>query len=204
MTYKSLLSLDMSTTCTGWSEFDYEEGVLSTWGIVKPKVKGITKMKYPEAPLMRIKSVTEKIMDLIDYSPHLPGIILIEEISGSKNRMGQKTLDGLHWHVLNALNDRELLDRVRYYDVTGADGWRTHLRLKLSPEDKVHNKQAKEVNKSLAKGIPKIPEVNVKTLSCRFANKHYGLDLDHNVRKEDADLADSICMAHAFMHEVQW
>lgn len=195
MDAKILLSLDMSTSCTGWSLFEIETGALLTHGLIKPSTRGgIAKMTYPRQQLMKMLDISAQIEQLI--LTHNPSIIVIEEIAGSKNRMGQKTLDGLHFIVVMAIE--KFLDQVRYYDVTGSNGWRTHLKLRLSDADKLANKEAKKLNKKLA-ASQRMPVVTPKHLACRHANARFNLALDYDSRETDGDLADSISMGDSFL-----
>lgn len=195
MDAKILLSLDMSTTCTGWSTFNMETKQLISHGLIKPSTKGgVAKMLYPKQQLTKMVDIASQIKILIEQIN--PAQIVIEEIAGSKNRMGQKTLDGLHFILVFFIEP--WLNNVAYYDVTGADGWRTHLRLKQSDADKLQNKEAKKLNKKLP-AAQRLPVVTPKTLACRYANSRFGLSLDCDTRETDGDLADSISMGDAFM-----
>lgn len=192
---ETLLSLDMSTACTGYSLFNINNNTLLTYGLIKPSTKGgVNKMKYPKQQLTKMLDIATQIEQLILM--HNPSVIVIEEIAGSKNRMGQKTLDGLHFIVAMAIEP--FLDRVKYYDVTGADGWRTHLKLRLTDADKLANKEAKKLNKKLA-ASQRIHVVTPKHLACRHANYTYNLSLDCDKSETDGDIADSVSMAHAFI-----
>lgn len=193
---KYLLSLDLSTTCTGFSVFSLEDKSLVTHGFIKPKVKGVTKLKYPEQQLEKMKSLAEQILELIEsYKPHQ---IVIEEIAGSKQRLGQKTLDGLHWIVCYYLQGKFPLSKLFFYDVTGTDGWRTHLRLKMSDADKHHNKEAVKLNKKLTRG-QQIPKITPKHLACRYVNKTFGTDFNVDLNATDNDVCDSIAMGSAYL-----
>lgn len=192
---RSLLSLDLSTTCTGWSVFDIEEKKLITYGILKPSTKGISKLVYPKQQLTKMIDLSFKIRSLIEN--YKPSLIVIEEIAGSKQRLGQKTLDGLHWILL--IHIQEFIDVVHYYDVTGSDGWRTHLGLKLSDSDKLANKEAKKLNPKLGKDVTLLPIYDAKDLACRYANAKYGLALDPQLNQFDADVGDSVCLGDAFL-----
>jgi hypothetical protein len=144
-----LLSLDLSTTCTGWAVFDVDQNKLITYGTLKPSIKGLSKLKYPKQQLTKMIDLAFKVRGLIEN--YKPTYIVIEEVAGSKQRIGQKVLDGLHWIVL--MHIREFIDIVYFYDVTGVDGWRTHLNLRLSEQDKINNKEAKKLNKEIGKDI---------------------------------------------------
>jgi hypothetical protein len=191
---KYLLSLDLSTTCTGWSVFEEETGKLVTYGILKPSTKGISKMVYPQQQLTKMIDLSLQIRNLI--ANYKPNHIVIEEIAGSKQRLGQKVLDGLHWVLL--MHIQEMIPIITYYDVTGADGWRTALGLKLTELDKLSNKEAKKMNKDLA---PKsrLPVYDAKDLACRYANSTYGLALDPQTNQYDNDVGDSVSMGSAWL-----
>lgn len=152
-------------------------------------------MVYPRQQLTKMIDISAKVKALVDnYKPHH---IVIEEIAGSKQRLGQKVLDGLHWIVLN--NVPEIIDIVSYYDVTGAAGWRTHLNLKLSEADKASNKEAKKLNPTLGRGVSKLPIYDAKDLACRYVNLKYGLSLDPQTNQYDADIGDSVAMGSAWL-----
>ena len=197
---KILLSLDMSTTCTGWSTFDIETKKLLDYGIFKPKVPLVTKMKYPEKQLKVCVNMADQIGDLIENTDY--DFIVIEEINRHMNRMAGKTLDILHGFVWQEIYLRDTLDLVYYMDSDGKDGWRSRkcLSLLLSDADRQHNKEAKKLNKSMGKGHKKIPIINKKHLAARYVNRAYGTNFDVDERKTDSDLADSIGLGHAFLH----
>lgn len=189
-----LLSLDLSTTCTGWSVFTIDDQKLVTYGTLKPSTKGLSKMIYPKQQLTKMIDLSFQVRSLIENFK--PSRIVIEEIAGSKQRLGQKVLDGLHWIVL--MHIQEYIDIIQYYDVTGVDGWRTHLGLKLTEEDKLANKEAKKMNKDLAPSS-RLPIYDAKDLSCRYANATFGLSLNPQVNQYDADVGDSVSMGAAYL-----
>lgn len=192
---KIILSLDMSTTCTGWAVLGIQSRQLLARGTLKPSTKGgVAKMVYPRQQLTKMVDLGHQILNLIEnYKPHC---IVIEEIAGSKNRLGQKTLDGCHFVVMWIIE--QYLDIVRYYDVGGAVGWRTHLRMRLSDADKLHNKQAKVLNKRL-QASQRLPIYSWKHLACRHANARFNTCLDCDTTVTDGDQADAISMGDAFL-----
>lgn len=199
---KTLLAIDLSTTCTGYAFFDVTpkenpEHVVSnllSYGKIKGKSKGLSKDKYPKKPLMKMIHMGEEILQLINNLK--PDHIVFEEISGSTNRLSQKTLDGCHFVVAWIIE--EYLDRVSYQDVTGSDGWRSALLgLRLSDADKKNNKESNKLNKKLMK-TQKLPIIGPKHLSCRFANWKFGTNFDVDNEPTDADAADAICLGYAF------
>lgn len=189
-----LLSLDLSTTCTGWSVFDIDQAKLLDYGTLKPSTKGLSKMVYPKQQLTKMIDLSFKIIGLIEN--YKPTHIVIEEIAGSKQRIGQKVLDGLHWILL--MHIQQYIDIVTYYDVTGFDGWRTHLNLRLTDADKLANKEAKKLNKDLDPAS-RLPVYDAKDLACRYVNMTHGLSLDPQTNQYDADIGDSVAMGTAFI-----
>lgn len=190
-----LLSIDLSTTCTGFSTFNLETKELIDYCALKPSTKGLKGLVYPELTLVKMQNFALKLRDYILEVD--PSIIVIEEIAGSKNRMGQKTLDGMHWILLKAIP--EYIKRVHYYDVTGAKGWRTNLGLKLTDADKATNKEYRKLNKNLEKGTKKLPIIGPKHLAARYVNYTYGTHFDVDANTSDNDIADSIAMGSAFL-----
>lgn len=195
---KTLLSLDLSTTCTGFSLFNID-GTLLTYGTIKPATKindlVLSKLKYPHPQLLKMIDLSLKIKQLIEIQkPHL---IVIEEIAGSRNRLGQKVLDSLHFLLLYHI--QECIPIISFFDVTGAEGWRTMLELRLSDADKAQNKEAKKLNPKLAKGTQKLPIIGPKDLACRYVNVQFGLNLNPQVNSTDSDIGDSISMGSAFI-----
>lgn len=192
---KKLLSIDLSTSSTGFATF-YWNGTLLDCGIIKPKkVKGKKdETTYPETQLLRMYSICSQIVDLVDKE--VPDVIVIEEIAGSSSRLGQKTLDGIHWILADYLYKNGTIKKIVYYDVTGVSGWRTHLRLVLSDADKLHNKEAKKLNK-ITRGKKIIP-ITPKHLACRYVNHFFKMNLDVDLNKSDSDVSDAICIGHSY------
>lgn len=197
-----LLSLDLSTTCTGWSVFNLKDKNLIKYGYLKPKVKGLSKLNYPKKQLEVCRNLTIQIIQLIDIISNedkcVISHIVIEEINKHKNRMSGKTLDSLHAILWDRLDS--MLDRVTYIDSDGKDGWRSRkgLNLIFSDEDKERNKESRKLNKSLP-SKQQIPIINKKHLACRFVNRTYGTSFNVDLNSEDADICDSIGLGHVFL-----
>lgn len=190
-----LLSLDLSTTCTGWSVFDIESHKLITYGILKPNLKEVKDLEYPEQQLRKMMDLSIKITGLIKN--YKPDHIVIEEIAGSRSRLTQKVLDGLHWIVV--LYNIEYVSIMSFFDVSGIDGWRTWLGLKMNDQDKAQNKEYKKLNKELKPGTRKLPIIDAKDLACRYANTEFGLSLNPQENQYDADIGDSVAMGSAWI-----
>ncbi|RLI54081.1 MAG: hypothetical protein DRP09_14060 [Candidatus Thorarchaeota archaeon] len=187
---KFLISIDYSTTCTGYAIFNLDTGKLVRYGILKPKVIGVTKLKYPKLQLEKIRSLAYQLVDLINEVQ--PVAIIVEEINRHKSRLAGKTLDGGHYIFLDRLSD-EYLAKLSFIDSDGKDGWRSAqgLNLYLSLQDKVLNKERRSLNKK-GKLAKKLPIITKKHLACRWVNEHYKLSLDCDKTSSDGDLADAI------------
>ncbi len=195
------ISLDLSTSCTGWAVWEYETKTLLDCGILKPKVKGFKGKTYPKGSLLKMQSISVQIAGLIAIQPNLIGIG-IEEINNKSRRTGrlsQKVLDGLHFILLDRLGLD--INKVTFKNTGGPKGWRTDLGLVLTEADKHINKEHRKYNKKIPKGSKKHIIITDKHLACRFVNKTYPhLKLDCDARKTDADVADSICVGYAILY----
>lgn len=196
-----LLSLDLSTSNTGWATFDIKERRLLEYGDMAPDAprdaNGVKlPPNYPEIQVKKIRSICEKILTLI--TPDV-SVIVIEEINRGISRLGQKVLDGLHFMLLDRFPDGHL-KKVVFIDSDGANGWRsrTGLGLQLSDVDKEVNKLAKSFNKKSGLKIKK-KLVTQKTLACRFVKKTFGVVLDEGQRAKDADIADAISLGWHYL-----
>jgi Holliday junction resolvasome RuvABC endonuclease subunit len=190
---KTLLSIDLSTNCTGWSLFQIDTCSLIEYGSIKGK--SFKDTSQWRSTLKKLEYMASSILNLIEQ--YKPDLIVIEEIAGSKNRIGQKTLDMAHGILWKTID--KYLDIVSYYDVSGSDGWRTHLGLKLTEADKLANREAKKLNPQLGRGVSKMPVYTPKDLAARYANWRFGLALDVQLNQTDNDIADSISMGSAFI-----
>lgn len=189
---KTLFSLDLSTTCTGFAKFNLDTHELIAYGSIKPdyknpKKKGIPQLSYPQLHVLKLRKLADQVLELLDSSI---SVIVIEEINRGKSRLGQKVLDSFHAILLERM-PWDYVQRVFYYDSDGRDGWRSvnGLGLQLSEFDRLSNKTAKKLNKKLGRKEKKSPIVTQKTLAVRYVNKRYELNL---TEAEDSDAADAI------------
>jgi len=198
-----ILGLDLSTTASGYCLLDLK-GNLLEYGVLKPSGKGLSKLIYPLKQLMKMIDLSKQIDEIYDYYSKTYDIktIVIEEIAGSRQRMGQKTLDGLHWILMHKFYSSGYINKVSYYDVTGAKGWRHHLGLKLDAQDKLHNKEARKLNKKLS-GKNKLPVYNAKHLAQRFVNETHDTEFDVEINKTDNDICDAIAMTTSFVRRLK-
>lgn len=183
-----LLALDLSTTATGFALWDLETRQLLDFGAIKPDKKGLSKLNYPKKQLYMMRNLAEKLVALITAKG--PSIVLIEEVNRHKSRMSGKTLDGMHYILLEYLPD-DYLTRIRYMDSDGSQGWRTKLGLKLSENDRRANAEHSKLNRKL-KGQNQLVIINKKHLAARYVNQALGTNFDVDQDATANDIVDAI------------
>lgn len=191
---KKLLTIDLSTTCTGWALFDVDKRQLMDFGAIKPVKKGLSKAVYPLKQLYVMRNLADQLEILIRKIA--PDIIVVEEVNRHKSRMSGKTLDGAHWIFLDKLliSEEDFAKRVRYRDSDGPTGWRSRLNLRLGENDKKLNAERKKINRRKTKGSADLPIINKKHLAARYVNSTLGLNFDVDKNATDNDIVDAIGM----------
>lgn len=198
---KTVLALDISTSCTGFAIFDRDAKTLIRSGRIKPQVPGLHKLKYPKAALLTIIDMSKKVSDLIMEVQ--PDHLVIEEVNRGINRIGQKSLDACHFFVLSHIyvNHALLLDALTYVDSNGKKGWRGMLGLRLSEQDKQVNAEIRLHNKRVKKSA-KAPVIDWKVLAQRFVNAKFKTTFNVWEVTGDDDEVDAISLGEAFCHHI--
>lgn len=195
-----LLALDLSTSATGYAVFESDK--LTSYGVLTPKIVGVSKLRYPIKPLYAILDISEKVIRLIQSEK--PDAIVIEEVNRGISRISQKSLDALHFFILDLILkvNEPLLQEVEYMDSNGPKGWRPCLGIQLSDEDKLLNaKIRKEAKRSKVKS-PAV--VNWKTLAVRYVNAKYSLNLSGDLDPgTDGDIADAVALGTAYLTKLK-
>jgi hypothetical protein len=189
-----LLTIDLSTTSTGWAVFDTKTRQLEDFGFLRPDKKGMAKLKYPIRQLLIMRNLADKLEILVRRLN--PDAIVVEEVNRHKSRMTGKTLDGMHWIFLDKLliGEEDFAYRVRFRDSDGPTGWRSRLNLRLGESDKKLNAERKKINKRKVKGTADLPIINKKHLAARYVNSALGLTFDVDKNATDNDVVDAIGM----------
>lgn len=185
-----ILSLDLSTTNTGWCILDSKTKKIISLGNIKPLVKnpskrGIKTYQYPTIQLLKMRDIAERLKRLVAEDID---VVVVEEVCRHKARLTGKVLDGLHFIFLDRLS-QEQLTKIKYVDVSW---WRQKLGIRLSEYDKEQNKEIRRLNKKVRKEHQKKP-IDWKDLSQRYVKKRFAIDA------EDADIADSICVGISYI-----
>jgi len=177
---KTLLSLDLSTTTVGWAFFNQKTEELLEYGEFKSSTKGFAKLNKTHKKMCVMERLAA---DVLEKTEELnPDLIVVEQITQSRNRLGQKTLDGFHFCVQTALLPWVAEDRYCFIEVID---WRRILGLKLSKEDKKQNRKFRRRGS-------KSEIINWKTLSVRFVKNYFGILVKH-------DCADAISVGLAYL-----
>lgn len=181
-----VFALDISTK-TGWSYFI--NGKLKDFGLIELK-KNINDFgNYPENFTTFAKTIAERIKqkfnEIVSNDFWDDGMIVIEETSKSRGVYQHKILEFIHCEFLRKFEEKGCIIK---YVRTGQ--WRKTVGLKLSKEDKEHNKLVREKK---AKGL-----ITKKHLSVRLVNKLFDL----NLKLKNNNEADAIIIGHSTFNGV--
>lgn len=142
-----------------------------------------------------MRSMATQIRELVQRNEATNGEIskiYLEEINHGVSRLGQKTLDGAHFILMDEFERHGMIDRVSYIDSDGAHGWRSRLGLKLNDYDKEINKKHKAINKRKKKGTPDLIIITKKHLAMRYVNAQLGTTFNVDENPTDNDAIDAI------------
>jgi hypothetical protein len=196
-----VLALDLSTTCTGFAVFNNSTKKLLEYGFIVPRIKNPTVKKKPtyEYPIfqgLKIKDIVSQILELMERVQ--PDHLAIEEVVSHKSRLTGKVLDGLHFVLVDRL--LEYPGTITYVDVSGTYGWRPHFKIRLSEQDKLINAEHKKLNKKL-RAKDRLDIIDWKTLSSRYVNDKFKLNLDPTKETNHGDMADAIMVGLYYLDE---
>lgn len=177
-----ILGLDIATN-TGWAV--RKDGFLVDKGLIPKRIVELSYTVVDDYHYVDDADHTSgAIVELINK--HKPDFIYIEQTNQGRNRTSQKQLEFLHYSALKGIDRCGLSECVRYVD---SSAWRKHLKVKLSPEDRKHNKLVKG---KLARG-----KITLKHKAVQWANDLYNL----NLLLKDDDIADALALVTYGMHK---
>lgn len=180
-----ILALDLSISSTGYAFMDYNRKVLETGTILPETYKGHYKDRYPFKTIRFIDSTIEQILELLaEYSLKFEiRDIVIEEINPG-GIGGIKTIKGLSWIHGFLMRDLGFQDYKFHFILSSV--WRAANGLKLSAEQRAHNKRVGKKSKEI---------INYKHLAIDKVNEIYGTEFT----MEDNDVCDAVCIGLAFL-----
>ncbi len=187
---RKLLSIDYSTTASGWAVFDMDTKLPLSYGVITPtKNKRSLKDSELKRTLDRLNDMAEQLRALIEKEN--PEKIVIEEVNRGISRTGQKVLCGGHYILYSKIE--KWLPIVRMVDSDGRAGWRgpNGLNLTLSENDKASNKKNKLLNKVAKRGFKHVIFTK-KDLCQRYINFKYKLSFDVQKNLNDNDVCDAL------------
>jgi Holliday junction resolvasome RuvABC endonuclease subunit len=168
-----ILGLDVSTK-TGYAVMEsdvlIEYGLLKSDAIVSDELEDFLMLK-------RAEIASNKILQLIEK--HKPDFIFCEQTNAGKFRGSQKQLEFIHCKLLTEILNIKMSKKFFYVDTSK---WRSKLGVKLSKEQKKHNKNVK-IGTSKGKITP-------KHLVVSWVNEKFNLKM----LKKDHDICDAIAI----------
>ena len=160
---------------------------------LKSKVKrNLTKYDPSNHPKDFISFVREYIGQLLLKIYEIkPDEIVLEQTNKGRDRWRQKLLEWLHYELCTMI----MLDldpiKLSYIDTME---WHKILEIKLSKEDRLHNKKIRQNNKIEANqkmiGIKDDKDVAIKWVRSKFG---------YELMKKENDIADAICLGYAYI-----
>lgn len=175
-----VLGLDVSTK-TGFAVID--DGKLVCEGLLTVEPVILEDRVEDFSLLDRAQRMVEQIN--LTIIKHRPDMIFIEQTNAGKFRSAQKQLEFIHCTLLHSLltlrtTGKDYIRNLRYVDTSK---WRSMLEIKLTKDQRKHNKSVKE---KTARG-----KITPKHLAVAWVNQKYNLSL----KLKDNDRADAICLA---------
>jgi len=174
-----VVGLDISTK-SGFAvaEIDTEVRLIRSGTFFRDKDDQGVLDDYPKSMMAVVENAGEKVVSLIEEEK--PDVIVIEETNLGRNRFSQKTLEWLHHYILERVLSKY---KVEYISTSE---WRATLQIKMTKEDKEHNKRIKENGER--------GKTSQKHLAIRFVNE----TMDMKLKPKNEDEADAICLVLAF------
>lgn len=171
-----VLAFDISSK-TGFAVI--EDGKLISHGLIKPE-KIHTEELQDIVAVRNACHISTNLMDKIEQAA--PDKVFVEQTNSGRFRTSQKELEFIHFAFLYDImkNFKQIIPNLAYVDTSK---WRSVLQIKLSKDQRKHNKEVKLKTKR--------GKITPKHLVVAWANATYGLSL----LKKDHDIADAIAIA---------
>lgn len=192
-----VLSLDLSTK-TGYSllVLSGNEMVLEAYGQLD-KVSCPDEEPYPGSYVTWAYKCFEKIEELIEWLK--PDVLIIEEVTRSKNALTQKILDYLHFLVSKLIQETGI--RNIWYQ-TGE--WRKEVGSYMNKSEKKQNEYVRDYKKKTGKILARdknnkvIGKVTKKKVTIRLVNDIFKSQLKTLLGPSEDDKADAIALSYCY------
>jgi Holliday junction resolvasome RuvABC endonuclease subunit len=197
MVAERVLSLDLSSK-TGYALLvSSDQGmVLEAYGQVD-KIPCPEDEPYPGSYVSWAYKCFEKVEELIEWLK--PDVLVVEEITKSKNAMSQKFLDFVHFLVCRFIQETGIKN---VWFQTGE--WRKEIGSYMNEAERKRNKEVKKYKKEhkskLAYDIKgkRIGMIGKKHVTIRLINEVFKGQLKEPLIRKQEDTADGISLAFAY------
>jgi Holliday junction resolvasome RuvABC endonuclease subunit len=197
MKCERVLSLDLSTK-TGYALLiSSDKGpILEDYGQID-KIECPENEPYPGSYVTWAYKCYFEVEKLIEK--YQPDVLVVEEVTKSKNPFSQKILDWLHFLVAKYIQETGIRN---YFFQTG--DWRREVGSYMNATEKKRNKEVREYKKKnktkLAYDIngKRIGVIGKKHVTIRLINDAFKDQLRAPLRRKDEDSADGISLAWAY------
>jgi Holliday junction resolvasome RuvABC endonuclease subunit len=197
MVAERVLSLDLSTK-TGYSLLvSSDEGMsLEAYGQLE-KISCPEDEPYPGSYITWAYQCYEKIEALVEWLK--PDVLVIEEVTRSKNALTQKILDYIHFLVCKLIQETGIKN---IWFQTGE--WRKEVGSFMNASEKDRNKEIKAYKKrtgaKLARDINNkvIGKITKKKVTIRLINEVFKDQLKRPIKGTEDDTADAIALTYCY------
>ncbi len=193
-----VLSLDLSSK-TGYALLvsSNEIMVLEAYGQVD-KIPCPENETYPGSYVTWAYNCFEKVEELIERLK--PDVLVIEEVTKSKNALSQKFLDYIHFLVSKFIQETGIKN---FWFQTG--DWRREVGSYMNDAEKKRNKEVKKYKKEHKSKIAydivtgkRIGIIGKKHVTIRLINEVFKVYLKEPLIRKEEDTADGIALAYCY------
>ena len=197
MLSERVLSLDLSTK-TGYSllVLSDQKMILEAYGQVD-KIPCPDEEPYPGSYVTWAYQCFEKVEELIEWLK--PDVLIIEEVTRSKNALTQKILDYIHFLVC------ELIQETGIKNIWFQTGeWRKEVGSYMNKSEKELNKYIRNYKKTTGKKLARdknnkvVGEVTKKKVTIRLVNDIFKDQLKTLLGPSEDDTADAIALTYCY------
>lgn len=192
-----VLSLDLSTKTGYCLLVSSDRGmILEAYGQID-KVSCPEDESYPSSYVTWAYKCFEKVEELIECLN--PDVLVVEEVTRSKNALTQKILDYIHFLVAKFIQETGI--RAIFFQ-TGE--WRKEVGSYMSKTEKEQNKYVKEYKDKTGKKLARdknnkvIGKVTKKKVTIRLINDIFKSQLKILLGPSEDDTADAIALSYCY------
>jgi len=203
MISERVLSLDLSTKTGYCLMLSSDEGmILEAYGQVD-KISCPEEEPYPGSYITWAYECYNKVEKLIEE--YQPDVLVVEEVTKSKNALSQKILDYIHFLVSKFIQETGIKN---IYLQTG--DWRSEVGSYMNDLEKKRNKEVRDYKKAYLKKHGKkttvaydingkrIGMIGKKHVTIRLINETFKNQLKAPLKRKDEDTSDGISLCWAY------